>query len=321
MPAAEKHDFRTIDMRLGQVFRPGSPIAEEDQFRGRVAQIRAMVDTINQTGMHGILYGEPGVGKTSLANILASRLTAQRQILSPHINCDSGDTFESVWRKVFDEMEIIREAKMIGLGGPTRTESVSVGGMLPPTLSPDSIRQVLTKLGSECLVYVILDEFDKIPETNTRQLIADTIKLLSDRTVQATIILVGVADDVNGLIANHQSVERCLRQVPLTRMPRDEIEEIVSNGFKSVGMRIETDALIEISGLSKGLPHYAHLLSLNAGRSAIDAKSLNVNPQNVKDAIKLAISGRKNPSEMFTTRRRTAPRKTRCTSRCYLRAQ
>jgi hypothetical protein len=74
-------------------------------------------------------------------------------------------------------------------------------------------------------------------------------------------------------------------------MPRDELEEIMSNGFKGVGMKIEAEALIEISGLSKGLPHYAHLLSLHAGRSAIDAKSLRVGLQNVKAAIKLAISG------------------------------
>jgi len=65
----------------------------------------------------------------------------------------------------------------------------------------------------------------------------------------------------------------------------------MSNGFKGVGMKIEAEALIEISGLSKGLPHYAHLLSLHAGRSAIDAKSLRVGLQNVKAAIKLAISG------------------------------
>lgn len=290
-PAKKTPDFRAIEGQLSQVFKPGTPIDEGQLFRGRLPQIRAMVDTINQTGTHGILYGEPGVGKTSLANILASRLTSNRSILSPHINCDSADTFETIWHKVFDEMQIIQETKAIGLGVSTKKTAIRVADLLPPQLTPDAVRQILTKLGAACLVYVILDEFDKIPDQHTRQLIADTIKLLSDRAVPATVILVGVAEDVNGLIANHQSVERCLRQVPLSRMPRQELEEIVSHGFELAEMKIDAGALMEISGLSKGLPHYAHLLSLNAGRSAIDAQSLNVTTESVKSAIKLAISG------------------------------
>ena len=53
-------------------------------------------------------------------------------------------------------------------------------------------------------------KFDKIQDEGARTLIADTIKLLSDYAVKSTIVIIGVSDDLTGLIREHQSVERCL---------------------------------------------------------------------------------------------------------------
>lgn len=119
---------------------------------------------------------------------------------------------------------------------------------------------------------------------------SDTIKLLSDRTAPVTIIVIGVADDVTGLIEDHRSIERCLAQILMPRMPQDELELIVTKGFGKVGMTTTGPVAAEISGLSKGLPHYIHLLALYAGRDAIDRKTLTVNSTHVENAIKSAIN-------------------------------
>ena len=52
---------------LRQVFSPISPIEEKDFFFGRINQLEKVADAINENGQHAILYGERGVGKTSLA--------------------------------------------------------------------------------------------------------------------------------------------------------------------------------------------------------------------------------------------------------------
>ena len=51
---------------LNEVFSPISPIKRRDFFFGRRIQLEDVVDAINETGQHAILYGERGVGKTSL---------------------------------------------------------------------------------------------------------------------------------------------------------------------------------------------------------------------------------------------------------------
>ena len=66
--------FQEKAFMLGTVFKPTSPINREDLFAGRQSQRQDVLDAINQQGQHAVLYGERGVGKTSLANMLVPRL-------------------------------------------------------------------------------------------------------------------------------------------------------------------------------------------------------------------------------------------------------
>src|SRR6202044_1389085 len=115
------------------------------------------------------------------------------------------------------------------------------------------------------LPILIVDEFDTLHDT-VKEMFANTIKTLSDHAVAATVILVGVADSVDELIADHQSIERALVQVKMPRMSRDEIFEILQKGLTQLGMTIQPEALSRIWILSQGLPVYAHLLGLHASR-------------------------------------------------------
>jgi Cdc6-like AAA superfamily ATPase len=97
------------------------------------------------------------------------------------------------------------------------------------------------------LVVVILDEFDRIRNRDVRREIADLIKSMSDRGDRATLIVVGVADTVTDLIAEHESVERALVQIPMPRMTLSELEEIVRKALPRLKMTIDDDVLSRIS--------------------------------------------------------------------------
>ena len=73
-------------------------------------------------------------------------------------------------------------------------------------------------MGGVALLVVVLDEFNELANDQIRRDIAETIKYLSDRGSPATVVLIGVADDVNELIDDHRSIERCLAQVNMPRM-------------------------------------------------------------------------------------------------------
>jgi transcriptional regulator with AAA-type ATPase domain len=55
--------------RVAQVFTPGAPIDQLSFLAGRVAILLDIVNAIAPKGQHVVVYGEWGVGKTSLTNV------------------------------------------------------------------------------------------------------------------------------------------------------------------------------------------------------------------------------------------------------------
>lgn len=302
----EAPDWEGLSLRAGRVFTPSAPINSEELFRGRTAQVRDVVDAINQPGRHAILFGGRGVGKTSLGKILPKKLRTVQPcpIIAPFVTCDAGDSYSSIWRKVFIEVRYQSEAPPLPPEEHDPVEDINT------VWTPFDVRRELSKYTAEGLLYVVIDEFDKVDCPDARQMMADTIKLFSDHAVQATLVLIGVSDDATGLLDDHQSIDRCLAQISMPRMPRAEIESIVTMGLSRLGMSICDSSLYQIVGLSKGLPTYAHLLALHATREAIDSQRLKVNPEDVKRAISRAISHSEETIRNEYTMATFSPRKT-----------
>jgi Cdc6-like AAA superfamily ATPase len=276
---------------VAATFSPAVPIDERTLFAGRRPQIRQLISAITQRGQHAIIFGERGVGKTSLAKVLAGFLPAAgavkyltrsggpffRPIAAPHITCDGTDDYSTLWRKIFSAAE--RTSK-----GTLPAEGV------PEKLAPDHVMERLSRLAAQgLLLCVIVDEFDRLRNSESRRLFADTIKILSDHAVPATLVLVGVADTVEELIEDHQSIERALVQVRLPRMAREEVREVLKMGMSKVGMEMDETALGRIALLSRGFPYYAHLLGLNAAHEAIASDEKRVGGAHVDAAIKRVV--------------------------------
>ncbi|HJQ99155.1 MAG TPA: ATP-binding protein [Candidatus Polarisedimenticolaceae bacterium] len=275
-------------LEVGRVFTPTAPIDERSLFSGRDAQIRRVIDAVNQKGQHAIIFGERGVGKTSLANVLASFLSVPGSIiLAPRINCDSEDSFDSVWRKVFELIETTKPAA----AGFARTASgrERVADLIPGSITPNDVRAALVTLAQMSLPILIIDEFDRLNEA-PRRAVADTIKSLSDHAVRATVVLVGVADSVDELIREHQSVERALVQIPMPRMSKTEIRALLETGADRLGMKFSEASINCVIVLAQGLPHYAHLLGLHAARAAIEHDRVFIEEEDITGAIQKSLA-------------------------------
>lgn len=259
-----------------EAFSPGAPIDEFDLLAGRQVQIERLVETVMQRGQHAILYGERGVGKSSLANTFATKLLGgARALTCIPVNCHPTDDFSALWRKVFRRLEI---------------GDVSLADNYPGAIDPDEVVLELSKFSLNVIPIIILDEFDKLGGRELRNLIANTIKNLSDRSVRATVIAVGVADSVSDLIEEHESILRCLRQIPMQRMSVNELQEIVEKRLSGLGMTINPDALSFIVSLSRGLPHYTHLFGQQAAKKALENRQMTVEVEHVEEALPSCIS-------------------------------
>jgi Cdc6-like AAA superfamily ATPase len=287
MEAMQEDEWRTKALNAGKVFTPTTPINAQDLFAGRKKELRQIVDVIHQVGQHAILYGDRGVGKTSLANIVAAELGGPN-VLAPRINCDSTDDFDLVWKKAIREAGLTQQQRSIGFKAGSSLHAMSPVDLLGEKATPDSVRHCLARIAEQFVPVFIIDEFDRL-DTATRRALADTIKTLSDHAVPATILLVGVADNVDQLIVEHRSVQRALAQVHMPRMHPDELHVLLEKGVEKLGMTIQISAKRLITRLSQGMPHYTHLLALHACRAAIDDRSSEVTEYAVQNALERAL--------------------------------
>ena len=290
----DEFDWERLDSSVSRAFTPASPVSEDALFAGRIEQVRRVIDAINQTGQHAIIYGERGVGKTSLANILSSRLVSKAGVeaIAPRVNCDGTDTFDTLWKKALERIEMVVGTPEVGFSPATTKTVRSAKDLLEngEDVTPDTVRRLLGMIGSNQLLVVILDEFDRLTDQTARRAVADTIKALSDYAVPATIVIVGVADTVGELIAEHESIHRALIQIPMPRMNTSELLEILEKGTTKLGMSIEDEAKQEIARLSQGLPNYTHRLGLDAARVAIDDRRLDIRRTDVEPAVEKAVA-------------------------------
>ena len=286
---ASKVGCHKLRAMAGTIFTPGTPVNERDLFAGRLEQLDKISDAVSQVGYHAVLYGERGVGKTSLANVVSSMSSPLRKLTISKVTCDAGDNYASLWHKAFQDLTVIGVQPGFGFGSQDHIGEVSLDSQIGNNASPNDIRRLLLSLSKASDLLIIFDEFDRVSDSQTTSLMADTIKTLSDGGVSASILIVGVADSVDSLIDNHASVERALVQVPLPRMSASEIKQIVENGVLRLGMTIKQPALKELVALSQGLPYITHLLGLHVSRAAISDERLDIEAKDVDTGISLAL--------------------------------
>lgn len=259
--------------RVAQAFSPGAPIDRVQLFAGRLELLLDVVNAITQRGQHVIIYGERGVGKTSLANILEEvlqpRSEDRRRVV--RVNCGTNDDFETLWATAIRDLR--------------RVHGVEAGD--ERILAPEGVRYALEDLPAGSLL--VIDELDRLDDDDALSLLADTIKTLSDHSTPVTLVLIGVADSVEDLIGDHRSVERALNQVQMPRMSADELMEILDKGAERLGLAIDADARRRIAELSEGLPFYTHLLGLHAFQSAVANDDRSITVSHVRTAVALAV--------------------------------
>ena len=156
---------------------------------------------------------------------------------------------------------------------------------------------------------LVLDEFDRIADINTRRAVTDMIKAFSDDPVPAAIVVVGVADSVDSLIEAHQSIERCLVQIRMPRMSLSEMHQILDTGATKLGVTFSAPSNQQIVLLSQGLPHYTHLLALHSVRACVDSGAMEIETAHVEAATRKTVDEAQQSLRSAYWKAVTSPRK------------
>ncbi len=83
---------------IRNVFTPNKPVDAIELFFGRTDIVRRVIESLNTPGQHLLLYGDRGVGKSSLANVTAKILNNNNFIEGDFLvkRCSSSDSFSTV---------------------------------------------------------------------------------------------------------------------------------------------------------------------------------------------------------------------------------
>ncbi|MFB7254188.1 nSTAND1 domain-containing NTPase [Streptomyces nojiriensis] len=273
-----------------RAFSPSAPIASKALFAGRREQMSDLINIAYQRGQHAVIYGERGVGKTSLARVMKEVFSTPNSWTSYH-TCSSGDTFSSIWRGILSDFPMSEEHPRAGFASGVSVKTRTLADSLHADPSPNEVRRALEVLGEiDGTAVIFIDEFDRPTDPTTRAQFADTVKILSDQAVPVTLVLVGVADDIDELIAEHASIQRALVQIQMPRMTSAELTEIISQGMRSADLSFEEGFAERVVRISQGLPHYTHLLAQHAGVNAVSSERDRVLERDFEAAVKSALS-------------------------------
>jgi hypothetical protein len=254
-------DWFAKRFQISELFSPTEPVREADLFVGRTEHITKVTEGIIQAGQHVVVYGERGVGKTSLTNIISNRIFSKYpKFKFFKVRCLTGYNFVSIWERAFENHK--------WENGTYAMDDIDA------TLDANVLLKLASRFEDGMRPVFVFDEFDRIADSETKLQLAETIKLLSDEAPRITVVVVGVAKTVRELISEHESIRRAIKQIGMPRMYGEEIADIVKLRLTRAGMIIEDAALETIVWLSRGMPAFAHLLGMNAAKAAINRKSM-----------------------------------------------
>lgn len=294
-------ESRIVGSGVRRVFTPHTPIDSVDLFAGREKQVRKLIEQMNTPGQHALLYGDRGVGKSSLANIVSAVL---KEMVGGRLytkRCDSEDTFESIVAKPLrgadvdiDGITTTHRKRKGGKGGISAAGLSLQGGMDSETVEEVDASvdlqpsQVVDDLQDHSALLVI-DEADAIQNRTDRRKLAEFIKLLSDAKADLNVLIVGIAETGGQLTGEHPSVQRCLKETELGGMSESELSEIIFQGADKLDLTFDENVVMRIVRVSGGYPHFTQLLALKCAEEAIADGRTRINVEDLDVAIDSAV--------------------------------
>lgn len=291
-------EFKRI---LRQNLTPARAINSPEHLKGRAKTLTQIDRAFNSPGKHIFIYGDRGVGKTSLAQTAGSihQSSDGKPIL---VSCAATSFLPVVRDAIRQSIPVgdavfqrkIEQKLRAGIGGfgYDFTRSLT-SGTVPPVETVNDAVQLLSFLSEfhSAEPVVIFDEFDQLAEKAEQKICADLIKQISDSGVKIRFIFCGIGSSLEDLIGVHLSTGRYLSPIQLDRLTHDARWEIVESAAKAVGVEIAHKHRIRVGQISDGFPSYIHLMAEQILWSMFDDEN-NVevcSQKHFEDGVKQAV--------------------------------
>lgn len=268
--------------QLNEYLSASGPVRSVEHLCGREKEMALIEEALCAEGRHVFIYGDRGVGKTSLAAAAAAQYQSSD---NTHIQIGCGPDTE--FYKTIEDLadRVIKKAsgkrnfavthsinvKFYNVKWNQQEVEVAIPNVDSMYTAVEAIEEV-AKFHSETPV-IVIDEFDQIDSEKERRLFANYLKDLGDRGVNIKLIFTGVAQSLTKLLGEHESSFRQLHTIGLERLYWSAREKIVTDAIGSYRLNIDPEVAHTIAKISNGFPYFVHLLTEKVLWAAFDSDS------------------------------------------------
>jgi uncharacterized protein len=267
-------DKDVFGKKLAQTVSASRPVQSVQHLKGRAKDLNEIEKALYAPGRHVFIFGDRGVGKSSLAATAAMQYQSSDN--APIFVSGSRDaTFTSIVSNVVYQAlkrprtenrktNRVSEISFKGLRAAASTET-SWPDIASLIRSVGDAVELLREVGETYAdqPVAIIDEFDTIGEASERDKFAELLKQLGDQSdrMKLKLIFTGIGQSISQLLGAHPSAHRQLLTWELPRLNYEGRREIVEAAAAEFGLTVDNNVNWRIAQVSDGYPYYVHSIT------------------------------------------------------------
>lgn len=267
-----KLDSHAFGTQMAALVSPARPIQSIEYLHGRARELERITRALFAPGRHIFIYGDRGIGKSSLAAAAAAQVQSADSTYID-VSCSTDSTFRSVIANIgYQAMRLRRShstKRSLSAGFELRFLRVSAS----EEVSENDLYEVIRTVGDAVEILrevaavhserpvVVLDEFDRMIDEGERALFSDLVKQLGDKKINITFFFTGVGPTLEQLLGAHPSAIRQFETIELEKLNWTARWDITVNALAKFGVEIEDNIRVRIAAVSDGYPAYVHLIT------------------------------------------------------------
>lgn len=263
------------------------PVIDREHFAGRHDALRQLITAVEQQRMHVVVYGERGIGKTSLIHVFAETAREARYMVL-YGSCGSDTRFETMFAAFASRIPRLYHKSVLP-NSPEAESGDNFDAMLSPGFGPRELADLFADVAGTRVI-LVLDEYDRVADPQFRRDVAELIKNLSDRASRVQLVLAGVAQNLDEILGYAPSVRRNVVGLPLRPMSSAEVTDLIGIGEAAGEIEFTEAATRLVTVMAGGSPYLVRLLAHQAGLVALDARSAVVTDAHATTAVERVLT-------------------------------
>ena len=275
-------------LALRDALGASQPVIARERFAGRHDALAQLIAAIEQQRVHVVVYGERGIGKTSLVHVFADTAREARYLVI-YGSCGTEARFDTMFRAFASKIPMLYHRDVLPTAVDNDAHATFDSELPDGDFGPREVSDLFADVVGTRVV-LILDEYDRVLDPGFRRDVAELIKNLSDRAARVQLVLTGVAQNLDELVGYAPSIRRNIIGLPMRPLTQPEVRSVLALGEAGAEIRYSDEVVEMIATMAGGSPYLVRLLGHRAGMAALDQNRVVVDESHGRTAVERVLT-------------------------------